>query len=516
MQKYHGGVTMIGLTIGAVLCSLGDHIGRKSILLHGLIIHFLFNIGTAIAPTFDVLLTSRLASSIGLGICYPAACIYLAEFLPQNSRGKLSVLLLFWALGGFYVLFLAYSLLPDSGEQVISQAKDHSSNWHYLFFLSSLPTVFAIISIFFASESIRFLLYKGKDVNAIMMYQKMYKWSASRSAQYQLTELELPRKIISSKPPPPKSVWNQIIYSITEYFGAIKQLGMRQNTIPIVLLSLTWAALGFSYYSISSWVPQQLHNLKDIDYFAQMRVERDKEEFGKTYNYGLENQLFENVTFESCVFSSIISHVIFKNCVFNNSDFSGIHSSKTYFIDSMIENTRIYDTDFTDNRFINTEFIKVSYFSTRTPCRNDLDFRIRLKDKLTENMLRLISPLLALTIHNLCLYKFSRNKVGGASMLICSLMSIACWFLNDQIAVLVFDFVYSIIFLFSFNSVNIITVEAFPVHLRATGFGFCFAWFRLFGLLSSHVVLIIPLTITLLLIGGISLFRLQDTSFNLM
>lgn len=512
------GISMLGLLIGALSCSLGDHIGRRSLLIFALILHLLFNVGAAFAPTFGVFMTSRLGSSIGLGICYPVACVYLAEFLPQNARGKLSVLLLFWALGGFYVVLLAYLFLPTSGEGIVQELNQHQSSWHRVLLLSSLPSLIAFISICSAPESVRYLLHAGKDVNAIMLYQQMYKWNASRSAQYQLTELELPRKVVSSKPPPSKSVWNQMTYNVRQYFETLQQLGLRQNFTPLVLLSLTWAAIGFSYYGMSIWVPEQLQNLKDANYFSWATIIKDKVVHLKTYHGRLENQQFENVTFDTSLFSNIVlSHITFKNCTFNFTDFSSVHSSKTYFIDSVLENSRIYDADFTPENFVNTQQINVTYLSPKPLCSTVIDYRITQTDKLRENMLRLLTPFIALTVHCLCLYNFSRNRIGVVSMLLCSLMSIACWFLYDEIPILVLDFVWSIIFLFAFNSVNIITVEAFPIHLRATGFGMCFAWFRLLGLASAVFSFwITPFTICFLLIGGIALFRLQDTSFNLM
>ncbi|CAA9995420.1 unnamed protein product, partial [Nesidiocoris tenuis] len=237
-KPWISGVAMLGLFFGAILCSLADHVGRRPMLLFGLSLHLMFSIITAATPTIGLFMLSRFMASLGLGICYPVSCIYFAEFLPQNARGRISFLLLFWALGGFYVILFAGALLPASADEMISEVKEHQNAWHRVLLLSLLPSIFAFISLIFCSESVRYMLHTGRDVNAIMMYQQMYKWNASRSAQYQLTELELPSKVSTAKPSPDQSICGRFLHFCAQVlFPKSVTRGMRQFSIPPVRIN---------------------------------------------------------------------------------------------------------------------------------------------------------------------------------------------------------------------------------------------------------------------------------------
>ncbi|XP_014246095.1 synaptic vesicle glycoprotein 2B-like [Cimex lectularius] len=517
-KPWISGISMIGLLLGALACPLADHIGRRSLLLFALTIHLIFNIAAAFTPTFGVFMTTRFGSSFGLGICYPVACIYFAEFLPQTARGRISFLLLFWALGGAYVVLFASALLPTTGEEIMYEVKEHQSAWHRVLLLSCLPTVFALASLCCVSESVRYLLHAGKDVNAIMMYQQMYKWNATRSAQYQLTELELPSKVPTPKPPPAKTVWAQISYNINQFFDSIKELGLRQNCIAIVLLSLVWASLGFSYYGLSIWVPTRIQELADEEYNSKVQIEEGTEEVGHLYVSNMENIRFENVSFHLSTFAHLtLSHITFQSCNITEVSFTNILSSKTYFRESFIMGSSFIDTDFTPDRFVNCTLINNTVMNVEAQCRTDLDFKLRQSDLITENIVKLLCPFAVFLFSSACFYNLKRSTVGVVGMLLCSIGSLACWLFTDTTSLLIFDFVWSLVFLFAFNAVNIITVEAFPVHLRATGFGLCFAWFRGMGLCSMfHNFMVVPGSVLSLLVGGVALFRMPDTSHNLM
>ncbi|KAL1140918.1 hypothetical protein AAG570_000846 [Ranatra chinensis] len=516
-------VTLVGLMFGSLLCTLADHVGRKTLLVVALVLHLLFNISAAFTPTFGVFVTARFGSALGLGICYPVAYIYFMEFLPHAARHRCSILMLFWALGGAYALSLAYFLLPQNGEAVVKEAsEEHNNSWHRVLLLSSVPGVLALASLLCTSESARYLLNAGKDVDAIMVYQQMYKWNASRSAQYQLTELELPSKpapTLSSKHSPPKSVWGNMCANIATFFQSIRQLGQRTNLIAIVLLSMVWSSLGYSYYGMSVWVPARIQWLKDSEYKAKAELIRDTEEYGRLYTTSLVNTVYSNVTFRSCTFAHItLVHVTFQGSTFENVEFTNILSSKTYFIDSVIENSRFIDTDLTSDHFIGCEMVNNTMMSFEGECRTDLDFANQLHDIfLKENIIRVVCPFVALALNAILIHKLKKINVAVASMLFCSLTCLLILMLYTELALLAFDTYWSLIFVFAFNAVNIISTEVFPVNVRATGFGFVFYFFRVFGLngvitFGSHV----GGGVSTLLVGGIALFRMPDTSSNLM
>ncbi|BES95123.1 Sugar (and other) transporter [Nesidiocoris tenuis] len=522
-KPWISGVAMLGLFFGAILCSLADHVGRRPMLLFGLSLHLMFSIITAATPTIGLFMLSRFMASLGLGICYPVSCIYFAEFLPQNARGRISFLLLFWALGGFYVILFAGALLPASADEMISEVKEHQNAWHRVLLLSLLPSIFAFISLIFCSESVRYMLHTGRDVNAIMMYQQMYKWNASRSAQYQLTELELPSKVSTAKPSPDQSICGRFLHFCAQFAHSVRQLlSQKENLLAAIVLSIVWASLGVSYYSMSQFIPDRLEAIDSASYEAQAIHRKDELLFGKLNLEGkdiLQNYVFTNVTFTMSTFAHMrISHVQFENCTFTSVDFSNVISSHTYFRDCVIECTKFIDTDFTPDRFINCRMSNNTFEALFPPCPIDLDTKLRQGDLITENIIKLLSPFATFLLTNTCFSSMKRSNVGVLSLLLGSFSSLLVFFISSRSKLLIFDFIWGVIFLFAFNAVNIITVESYPVNLRATGFGLNFSFFRLAGLcitVHRHFPNV-PETVVSLLMGGTALLGLPDTAFNFM
>lgn len=63
------------------------------------------------------------------------------------------------------------SLIPLSGEQIVTENKEHFSAWHrYLLLISIIPIISTIL-LCWLPESPRFLLANGNEVEALATYQ---------------------------------------------------------------------------------------------------------------------------------------------------------------------------------------------------------------------------------------------------------------------------------------------------------------------------------------------------------
>lgn len=74
---------------------------------------------------------------------------------------------------------------------IILENKEHFSAWHQYLLVSTIPTLMSLFGLFWLSESPRWLLENGREVEALGVYQNIYKTNHSRGG-YTLTELELP------------------------------------------------------------------------------------------------------------------------------------------------------------------------------------------------------------------------------------------------------------------------------------------------------------------------------------
>ncbi|CAG2064767.1 unnamed protein product, partial [Timema podura] len=107
-----------------------------------------------------------------IGGAFPIVLAYFAEFLCKSDRARyLSLLLMFWALGGVFVALVGWAIIPSTGAEVVQESKEHFSAWHQFLLVCSLPSLVAVIGLVFLPESPRYLLEAGREVEAMMVYQ---------------------------------------------------------------------------------------------------------------------------------------------------------------------------------------------------------------------------------------------------------------------------------------------------------------------------------------------------------
>ncbi len=66
----------------------GDKVSRKKLLAFGCYIWAFFTLMVALSTTFESMLIARALSGIGLAVLYPTASSLLADYYPENTRGR--------------------------------------------------------------------------------------------------------------------------------------------------------------------------------------------------------------------------------------------------------------------------------------------------------------------------------------------------------------------------------------------------------------------------------------------
>jgi predicted MFS family arabinose efflux permease len=82
--------TVYAVTLGLlapVIAAPAAHRPRKQILLAGLGVFVLANLGTAIAPTFEIALVTRALAGLGAAMFFPTATGSAASIVPPEKRG---------------------------------------------------------------------------------------------------------------------------------------------------------------------------------------------------------------------------------------------------------------------------------------------------------------------------------------------------------------------------------------------------------------------------------------------
>ncbi|KAK8381186.1 hypothetical protein O3P69_008212 [Scylla paramamosain] len=529
-------ITFIGMMIGAMIWgSLSDSVGRRRALLSALFVNALFGIMTAFMPTYGNFMTTRLCSGIGIGGGIPIVFAYYCEFVTQAERGRqLSWLLVFWAIGGVFTALMAWIIIPRTGITVVLDEELHFSSWRIFLVVCSLPSFAAVIGLYHMPESPRFLLEKGREVEAMMVYKKIFKWNNAHNpgAEYQITELELPsgtqRPLRRSNSPQgtAKNFGADITHGLENSMGLFLQLFMPPYFKTTILLLFVWLASSFGFYGLSVWFPEYIKLVTSEEYNRNATVIKNtRYEDHLINNTRLDNIHYFNVDFENVTFKkTVLNHVLFLNCTLYNCIFSDIRSSKTFFKYSILHQINFTDTDMHSYRFPDCEMDNITFHGLAPGCQLDFDYNIHYKEIFQENLIGQLTMIPGTLAASLFMDKLGRVKVMSISMTLSSISAFFIWFLKSKTGVIVFEAVFNFIFISGWNGLDIATTEAFPTHIRTTAYGFLSAASRIAGVLGSlwfgqfiYSSQAIPMLTTsvVLLIGALFSLKLKETKDNL-
>ena len=526
-------ITLMGLALGGLFWGgLGDRLGRRRSLLSAMSVHAVFSGVATFMPTYGTFMTARFCSAIGVGGSLPLAFAYLAECCPRLSRGRwVGLLVAAGALGGVYAALLAWVVVPTTGEMVVLENKEHFSAWHRFLLLCCLPALCSTVGLIFIPESPRYLVEAGRDVEAMMVYQKIYKKNNTRKgatgAQYQLSELELPTKRPRGLAPPSPtnhtSVLADILYSIEMFWNSFLELFISPHLRVTVVLIIIWSTVSFGLYGLMVWCPEYLKLIRATEYKNHTEQISGMEYKEKMFSGSLENRQYRDSTFLNCKFTKMVfSHVDFDNCTFQSVEFSSIKSSKTHFTDSVIIYSKFVDTDLYAQVFRRCKLENNTELSLSGPCPTlDLDYNIYIEEALHGHLVAQLAFVPAAALAGLALTVLQRPKMIGISLFFSSVVALCLIVVGtNSSAVLGFEGGFIAVFAIAWTSLTLVTVESFPTHLRCTGFGFIAAAIRISGLIGTTTYktlvgapLIAPALLTALplLIASLATFKLPHT-----
>jgi AAHS family 4-hydroxybenzoate transporter-like MFS transporter len=144
---------LLGMMFGAMfLGNLGDHFGRKRVIVVGTILYALTAFATLLVQNPVQLSVIRFCTGLGLGGVLPNVVALAAEISPTRQRPKLtSIPIIGMSLGSGLPAIVAAWLVPRFG-------------WHALFIAGGVvPIVVALVIAWKLPESILFLTYRNRN-----------------------------------------------------------------------------------------------------------------------------------------------------------------------------------------------------------------------------------------------------------------------------------------------------------------------------------------------------------------
>ncbi|CAG0924285.1 unnamed protein product, partial [Notodromas monacha] len=248
------------------------------------------------------------------------------------------------------------------GISVIENEKEHFSRWREFLLLCSIPSFLALFGLLFMPESPRYLLEAGREVEAMLVYQRIYKSNHSNhpEARYTLSELELPttnnpahrkqsRSGSKSLPVPVgrnAGIMSDFAHSIENFWSSFMQLFAGPTREITLVLLVVWFTESFGFYGLSLWFPEYLKALKMDEYDSNVKLVVGETYVKQVFNGTLDNVKFVNSTFTDVTFHGIVlNHVEFTGCLLNRCEFSDVVSSRTFFKNSTLIQNHFADTD---------------------------------------------------------------------------------------------------------------------------------------------------------------------------
>jgi AAHS family benzoate transporter-like MFS transporter len=151
-----GSYALAGMLIGALVAgAITDAVGRRKIVLVG-IVWFSVAMGLcALAPSAGVLGLFRFLAGLGLGGVLPSAIALTVEYAPRGRRQLYNALMFAgYSVGGVLAAVLALALVADQG-------------WRVMFWIGVAPLVLVLpLAVKYLPESAGYLLTKGRRAEA--------------------------------------------------------------------------------------------------------------------------------------------------------------------------------------------------------------------------------------------------------------------------------------------------------------------------------------------------------------
>jgi len=229
-----GSSAMIGYLFGALFAgTLGDLIGRRTVMMYGLAIYSAATLIAAFAPSWQVLFWWRVAASVGTGAESAIIAPFLAEFVDKQHRGRfIGALAGFFSFGFVFAALLGYFVIPHAHD-----------GWRIVQVVSALPIAMLLWWRRSLPESPRWLIERGRSAEARAEIERI---------EGELTRGRRPLPAEAAAEPPAAAPRRG---GLAGNLAALWSPAARRTTL---MLWLLWLAITFSYYGFFTWIPSLL------------------------------------------------------------------------------------------------------------------------------------------------------------------------------------------------------------------------------------------------------------------
>ncbi|KAJ6369085.1 hypothetical protein OIU78_001453 [Salix suchowensis] len=158
-------MSLVGATL-ITTCSgpVSDLLGRRPLLIISSVLYFVSGLVMLWSPNVYVLLLARLLDGFGIGLAVTLIPVYISETAPPEIRGLLNTLPQFTGSVG---MFLSYCM-------VFGMSLMEAPSWRLMLGVLFIPSIiYFLLTVFFLPESPRWLVSKGRMLEAKKVLQRL-------------------------------------------------------------------------------------------------------------------------------------------------------------------------------------------------------------------------------------------------------------------------------------------------------------------------------------------------------
>ncbi|KAI8018755.1 Monosaccharide-sensing protein 2 [Camellia lanceoleosa] len=158
-------MSLIGATVITTFSGpVSDSVGRRPMLIISSVLYFLSGLVMIWSPNVYVLLIARLLDGFGIGLAVTLVPVYISETAPPEIRGLLNTLPQFTGSAG---MFMSYCM-------VFGMSLMDAPSWRLMLGVLSIPSIiYFVLTVMFLPESPRWLVSKGRMVEAKQVLQRL-------------------------------------------------------------------------------------------------------------------------------------------------------------------------------------------------------------------------------------------------------------------------------------------------------------------------------------------------------
>lgn len=179
LQGWAMSSALIGCLVGALASGyISERYGRKLPLIFAAALFTISAIGTGAVSHFTPFIIYRLIGGVGIGLASAISPMYIAEISPASIRGRLvSINQLTIVIGILSAQIINYliadKIKPGATDLEIIQSWNGQMGWRWMFWAETFLSISFFLLAFLIPESPRFLVKKGKDLQALQILERI-------------------------------------------------------------------------------------------------------------------------------------------------------------------------------------------------------------------------------------------------------------------------------------------------------------------------------------------------------